>query len=93
MTHLKWKNRVGYILWRLLHVEGASVAIYPDMYGELGRLGALQGGGKSKPNHKLSNFEAGSWDGKQLPDPLKRCPVEQGDFERPTSRTAQLDEA
>lgn len=41
MTHLKWKNRVGYILWRVLHVEGASVAIYPDMYVELGRPSAL----------------------------------------------------
>lgn len=35
---------------------------------------------------ELSNFEAGSWDGKELPDPLKHCPAEQGDFERPTSQ-------
>ena len=43
---------------------------------------------EGNPNQttELSNFEAGSWDGKQLPDPLKRCPAEQCDFERPTSQ-------
>lgn len=52
MTHLKWKNRVGYILWRVLHVEGTSVAIYSDMYVEIGRPSALLGRVKSKPNHR-----------------------------------------
>lgn len=39
---------------------------------------------------ELSNLEAGSWDGKRFPDPLKRCPAEQGDLERPTSQDCRV---
>lgn len=78
----------------LLHVEGTSVAIYADMYVEIGRPGSLKGWAKSKPNHRAFltlRLAPGMENGFLIPWNAAR--QSRVTWRGPHHRTAELDEA